>query len=79
MQPGDMIRYRDRKETDPHPSDVGILGRWGATGIIIRLLDAHYPPDGKLQKSVEYIDDEGDWVLCKQEDVVVISRDKRHV
>ena len=73
MKPGDMIRYRDRKETDPHPDDVGEMGRWGTTGIIVKLLEAHYPPDGKMLPSVEYIDDVGDWVVCKQEDVEVIS------
>jgi len=73
VKPGDMIRYRDRKETDPHPSDVGEMGRWGTTGIIVRLLDARYVPEGKVLPSIEYIDDVGDWVVCKQSDVEVIS------
>jgi len=68
-----MIRYRDRKETDPHPNDVGEMGRWGTTGIIVKLLEAHYPLDGKILPSIEYIDDVGDWVVCKQADVEVIS------
>ena len=73
MKPGDMIRYRDRKETDPHPDDVGEMGRWGTTGIVVRMLSSRYPPGGKILPSIEYIDDVGDWVVCKQSDVEVIS------
>ena len=76
MNPGDMIRYRDRKETDPCPAEAGEFGKWGSTGIIVRLLEVHYPPDGKVSPSLEYIDDEGDWVVCKQEDVKVINKSK---
>lgn len=73
MKPGDMIQYRCRKETDPHPSDVGEMGCWGATGIVVRLLQSQYPPDGEFHPSIEYIDDAGDWVICKQSDVKIVS------
>ena len=76
MKPGDMIQYRTRKESDPHPDDVGKMGKWETTGIIVRLLESTYPPDGKVQPSIEYIDDDGDWIICKQEDVKVIGTSK---
>lgn len=73
MQPGDMIRYRDRIETDPRKEDVGDRGRWGTHGIIVEIMSEPWPPSGDRKPTALYIDEDGDFILCKLEDLEVIS------
>ena len=68
MKVGDLIKYRDRKPTDPHPDDVGDFGAWGCIGIVIEIM--------KDITWIKYIDVNGDHVTCKREDVEVISESR---
>ena len=73
MKLGDLIRYRDRIPTDPLPEDVGDGAAWGSIGVIIGLFECEWGTIGARIPTVEYIDLNGDWVICKQEDVEVIN------
>lgn len=73
MQPGDMIRYRDRIETDPPRSEVGDLGRWGTHGIIVEIMSKSWPPDREPVPSALYVDEDGDFILCKLDDLEMVS------
>lgn len=76
MKSGDLVKYRDRIDTDPHPEELiarGIeRGRWNTLGVVIKTMKTTWPPDGLLEDSVEIIDEEGDFVVCKQSDLSVI-------
>jgi len=73
MEVGDLIKYRIRRPSDPHPNVVGKLGVWGSYGIVMNILYSSYQIGGNLIPSIEYVDFDGDWVICKQEDVEVIN------
>ena len=73
MKVGDLVRYRDRIPTDPHPRDIYGGGAWGSFGIVISVFEAEWGTTGVLIPSLEYVDFDGDWVICKQEDVEVIN------
>tara|TARA_R100000808_G_C2071379_1_gene98753 strand:+ start:356 stop:607 length:252 start_codon:yes stop_codon:yes gene_type:complete len=73
MKIGDLIRYRGRKPTDPHPGVVGNLGTWKTLGVVVRFTKAAYDITGEMFPSVEYVDFNGDHIICKCEDVEVIN------
>ena len=73
MKVGDLVRYRDRIPTDPYPSSISHCGAWGSMGIVISVFEAEWGVIGVLIPSLEFIDFDGDWIICKQEDVEVIN------
>ena len=42
-------------------------------GIVISVFEAEWGVIGVLIPSLEFIDFDGDWIICKQEDVEVIN------
>ena len=74
MKIGDLVRYRDRRPTDPLPD--GRHDGWGLIGIVMRILEEPYGPNGEREPSIEYVDSNGDWIICKQEDVEVINESR---
>ena len=70
MKIGDLVKYRDRIKTDPEPD--GIHDGWGNMGIVVKIFSANWGLDLNVP-SVEYVDLDGDWIICKQEDVEVIN------
>lgn len=76
MQPGDMVRHRDRVDTDPRPEDVGENGRWGTYGVVVEVRSSPWPPDGAIKPSALYIDDDGNFILSKMEDLEVVSESR---
>ena len=76
MKVGDLVRYRDRIPTDPHPKDVGDGAGWGSIGVVISVFEAEWGTIGLFVPSVEYVDFAGDWIICKQEDVEVINESR---
>ena len=73
MKVGDLIKYRDRIPTDPHPRDIFGGGSWGDMGIVIDIINEQWEPFGDYVPSIVYVDFGGDRVICKQEDVEVIN------
>ena len=69
MKIGDLVRYRDRKSTDPQPP-----GSWGEMGLIINMSTDRFRENFK-EASVEYMNDDGDFVIARQDDVEVVSED----
>jgi len=74
---GDIVKHRDRISTDPHPDDVGEYGGWGCVGVVVEV----YQPGqtwqiGKPSVWIRYIDSKGDSVLCKKENLEVISESR---
>ena len=65
MKVGDLIRYRSRKPSDPHPDVVEGLGVWGCVGIVIEIM--------RGTAWVKYVDMNGDHITCKKKDVEVIN------
>ena len=75
MKIGDIVKHRDRIPTDPHPNDVGKYGGWGCVGIVVEI----YQPNSTLGRPsiwIRYIDSKGDSVLCKKENLEVISESR---
>ena len=69
MKVGDLIKYRSRKPTDPHPDDVGEFVVWDCIGIIIEIV--------KGTPWIRYIDIiNGDHITCKRKDVEVINESR---
>lgn len=67
MKVGDLVRYRARKPEDPRPP-----GSWGEIGLIINLTSARFRENFK-EPAVEYIDDNGDFITARQDDVEAID------
>lgn len=67
MKVGDLVKYRDRKSTDPPPP-----GSWGEVGLIISVATDRFREDFK-EASIEYMNDDGDFIIARQDDVEVIS------
>ena len=72
MKIGDLIKYRSRISSDIHPRDAGEYGAWGNMGIIVRVFSAEWGLNYNVP-SIEYIDFNGDSIICKQKDVEVIN------
>ena len=66
MKVGDLVRYRDRIPTDPYPSSISHCAAWGSMGIVISVFEAEWGVIGVLIPSLEFIDFDGDWIICKQ-------------
>jgi hypothetical protein len=73
MKVGDLVRYRDRRLSDPHPSDAGEYGAWGNVGVVVKVFKAEWGTKHIFKPSIEYVDFYGDRVMCKQIDVEVIN------
>ena len=73
MKVGDLVRYRDRRPTDPPPHPWHIdSGEWGRMGIVIWVGKAEWQRD-VIVPVLEYVNLDGDLCYCKQEDMVVIN------
>ena len=67
MKPGDYVRYRDRKSTDPDPP-----GAWGETGIVIRQLIAKFD-NHVYEHALEYMNADGDFITARVADLKAVE------
>ena len=67
MKIGDLVRYRSRKPEDPPPP-----GSWGEIGLVINLTHSRFRENFK-EPAVEYINDDGDFITARQDDVEAIN------
>ena len=73
MKVGDLVRYRDRRPTDPFPNPWCVDSEvWGRMGIVIWVGKAEWQRD-VIVPVLEYINLDGDLCYCKQDDMVVIN------
>lgn len=76
MKVGDLVRYRDRRPTDPIPNPwCADFGEWGRVGIVISVGEAEWQRN-VIVPVLEYINLDGDLCYCRQEDMVVINADR---
>jgi hypothetical protein len=73
MKVGDLVKYRERIPTDPEPSIVGDLGAWGNIGIVIEVFSMRWGNEKIPTPSIEYVDFNGDKIICKTVEVEVIN------
>jgi hypothetical protein len=73
MKVGDLVKYREWIPTDPEPNTVGDFGAWGNVGIVIGVFEMRWGIGNKLTPSIEYVDFDGDRILCKISEVEIIN------
>ena len=79
MKNGDLIRYREWREGDPPPDSVKPNRRsWGNTGIVISVCKDKFG-NGVLEPAVEYMNQDGELCIARQEDVYIINKDEASV
>jgi len=76
MKIGDLVKYRNRIPSDPHPKDAGEHGAWGNMGIVVKIFLADWGLKYDVP-SIEYIDFDGDFIICKDVDLEVIDGNRQ--
>jgi len=66
MKPGDYVRYRDRKSTDPQPPGV-----WGDTGIVISMSRTRFGWGG-YEPAEQYMNGDGEFIVARVADLEII-------